>query len=181
MFLKFQENLGNKPEPETGTVGTVFLETQRSRGIGPVGTVFQEPKPEPSLSAKIALIGHFLRGRLLKGRCNICVYVPVCVCVCVPVCVCVCVCSCVCVPPLPPPRPHPYCGAEQQNPPPQPHMTSHPRSRIRTRMQLRDLPLGRTTRTGATLMFSELSHACVTGSPLTYTRLRRHLEEASCP
>ena len=31
-------------------------------------------------------IGHFLRGRSLKGRCNICVYVPV----------CVCVCSCVC-------------------------------------------------------------------------------------
>ena len=29
-------------------------------------------------------IGHFLRGRSLKGRCNICVYVPVCVPVCVP-------------------------------------------------------------------------------------------------
>ena len=75
-------------------------------------------------------IGHFLRGRSLKGRCNICVYVPVCV----PVC----------VPRLPPMTP-PYCGAEQQNPPPHPHMTPHPRSRIRTRKQLRDLPLGRTT------------------------------------
>ena len=28
--------------------------------------------------------GHFLKGRSLKGRCNICVYVPVCVPVCVP-------------------------------------------------------------------------------------------------
>ena len=32
--------------------------------------------------------GHFLRGRSLKGRCNIRVYVPACV----PVYVCVCVC-----------------------------------------------------------------------------------------
>ena len=32
-------------------------------------------------------VGHFLRGRSLKGRCNIRVYVCVCVCVCVPVCV----------------------------------------------------------------------------------------------
>ena len=47
--------------------------------------------------------GHFLRGRSLKGRWNIRLYVPVCV----PVCV-------------PPPSPwsHPYCGTEQQNPPP---------------------------------------------------------------
>ena len=29
-------------------------------------------------------VGHFLRGRSLKGRCNIRVYVPVCVPVCVP-------------------------------------------------------------------------------------------------
>ena len=41
------------------------------------------------------VFGHFLKGRWLKGRCNICVYVPLCVCVCS--CVCVCVCSCVCV------------------------------------------------------------------------------------
>ena len=67
--------------------------------------------------------GHFLRGRSLKGRCNICVYVPV--------CVCVCVCSCVC--PSSPPWPRPYCGTEQQNPSPHPPKTPHPRSRIRTR------------------------------------------------
>ena len=30
---------------------------------------------------------HFLKGRSLKGRCNIRVYVPVCVCVCVFLCV----------------------------------------------------------------------------------------------
>ena len=41
-------------------------------------------------------IGHFLRDRLLKGRCNICMYVLVCSCVCVcarartPVCVLLC-------------------------------------------------------------------------------------------
>ena len=39
---------------------------------------FSEPLPSK--------IGHFLRGRSLKGGCNICVYVPL----------CVCVCSCVC-------------------------------------------------------------------------------------
>ena len=39
-----------------------------------------------------ALISHFLKGRSLKGRCNIRMYVPLCVCVCVP------------VPPVPPPR-----------------------------------------------------------------------------
>ena len=39
----------------------------------------------------LAIFGHFLRGRSLKGRCNIRVYVPV----------CVCVCSCVCPSALP--------------------------------------------------------------------------------
>ena len=71
----------------------------------------------------------------------------VCVPLCVPVCVCVFLraCVCVCVPPLPPPT-HPFCEAEQQNPPPpKPHMTPHPRSRIRTHKQLRDLILGGTT------------------------------------
>ena len=58
------------------------------------------------------LIGHFLRGRSLKGTCNIRVYVPLCVCVCVCVCVFLCVCVCLCPSP---PRPRPYCGAEQQN------------------------------------------------------------------
>ena len=75
---------------------------------------------------KTPFVGHFLRGRSLKGRCNIRVYVPVYV----PVCVCVCVCVCVRVclspptPPVlwgwtaesfptpsydpPPPFPHPY-------------------------------------------------------------------------
>ena len=37
-----------KSEPETGTVGTVFLGTEI--GTGTARTVFQEPKPEPSLS-----------------------------------------------------------------------------------------------------------------------------------
>ena len=77
-------------------------------------------------------LGHFLKGRSLKGRCNIRVYVPVCVCV--PVC----------VPRLPTMTPPVLWGwtAELS---PHPYMTPHPRSRIRTRKQLHDLPLGRTT------------------------------------
>ena len=42
-----------------------------------------------STAPSLPPFGHFLRGRSLKGRCNICVYVPVYVPVCVPVCVCV--------------------------------------------------------------------------------------------
>ena len=42
----FQGGPGTEPEPETGTVGTVFAGTER--GTGTAGTVFQEPKPEPS-------------------------------------------------------------------------------------------------------------------------------------
>ena len=34
---------GTEPEPETGTVGTVFAGTER--GTGTAGTVFQEPEP----------------------------------------------------------------------------------------------------------------------------------------
>ena len=51
----FQDDPGTEPEPETGTVGTVFPGTER--GTGTVGTVFQEPKPElePSLAAKTVL------------------------------------------------------------------------------------------------------------------------------
>ena len=45
---------------------------------------------------------HLLKGRSLKGRCNVRVYVPV--------------CSCVCVCPSSPPLHRPYCGTEQQNP-----------------------------------------------------------------
>ena len=45
-----EPNRNRKPEPETGTVGTVFPETEV--GTGTVGTVFQEPKPEPCLSVK---------------------------------------------------------------------------------------------------------------------------------
>ena len=40
-----------EPEPETGTVGTVFPETES--GTGTAGTVFQEPKPEPSFPFKL--------------------------------------------------------------------------------------------------------------------------------
>ena len=46
--LKFQGGSGTEPEPETGTVGTVFPETES--GTGTAGTVFQEPKPEPQPS-----------------------------------------------------------------------------------------------------------------------------------
>ena len=42
----FQGGPGTEPEPETGTVGTVFPGTER--GTGTAGTVFQELKPEPS-------------------------------------------------------------------------------------------------------------------------------------
>ena len=80
----------------------------------------------------IVLFGHFLRGRSLKGRCNIRVYVPVCVCVCVFLCVSL----------RSPPDPAHTVRLNSNNPP---HMTPHPRPRIRTHKQLRDLPLGRTT------------------------------------
>ena len=59
----FQGGPGAEPEPETGTVGTVFPGTERGtgtrnrrnrlnfpgteRGTGTAGTVFQELKPEP--------------------------------------------------------------------------------------------------------------------------------------
>ena len=69
--------------------------------------------------------GHYLRGRSLKGRCNIRVYVEL------RSCVCVCVCVFSSALPLTPP----YCGTEQHNPPPHPHMTP-PRPRICTRKQL---------------------------------------------
>ena len=42
------------------------------------------PGRRMSGTSRCSPIGHFLRGRSLKGRCNICVYVPVCVPVCVP-------------------------------------------------------------------------------------------------
>ena len=40
-------------EPETGTVGTVFPETES--GTGTAGTVVQEPKPEPEPSFPVKL------------------------------------------------------------------------------------------------------------------------------
>ena len=42
-----------KIEPETGTVGTVFLKTESRTGTA--GTVFQEPKPEPEPSFPVKL------------------------------------------------------------------------------------------------------------------------------
>ena len=75
--------------------------------------------------------GHFFRGRSLKGRCNIRVYVPL--------CVFLCVC-----PSCPPHNPAHSVGLNNRITP-HPYMTPHPRSRICTRKQLRDLPLGRTT------------------------------------
>ena len=50
VFTLKQGGSGTEPEPETGTVGTVFPETDI--GTGTVGAVFQGPKPElePSLS-----------------------------------------------------------------------------------------------------------------------------------
>ena len=96
---------------------------------------FKRIRPFFSKSAlSCNFIGRFLRGRSLKGRCNICVYVPVCV----PVCVCVCV-------PRLPPMIRPILWGWTAEFPPHLHMTPHPRSRIRTRKQLHDLPLGRTT------------------------------------
>ena len=52
-FCSFQGGSGTEPEPETGTVGTVFPETES--GTGTAGTVFQEPKPEPEPSFPVKL------------------------------------------------------------------------------------------------------------------------------
>ena len=46
-----QGGSGTEPEPETGTVRTVFPETEN--GTGTARTVFQEPKPEPSFPLKM--------------------------------------------------------------------------------------------------------------------------------
>ena len=43
--LKIQGGSGTELEPETGTVRTVFPETES--GTGTAGNVFQEPQPEP--------------------------------------------------------------------------------------------------------------------------------------
>ena len=43
-----QGGSGTEPEPETGTVRTIYPETES--GTGTAGTVFQEPKPEPEPS-----------------------------------------------------------------------------------------------------------------------------------
>ena len=59
-------------------------------------------------------------------------------------CVCVCVPVCVCMSLLSPPDPTHTVGLDSRIPPTPPHDPS-PRSRIRARKQLRDLPLGRTT------------------------------------
>ena len=48
-----QGGSGTEPEPETGTVGTIFPETES--GTGTAGTVFQEPKPEPEPSFPVKL------------------------------------------------------------------------------------------------------------------------------
>ena len=52
-WFSWQGGSGTEPEPETGTVGTVFPETES--GTGTAGTVFQEPKPElePSFPVKL--------------------------------------------------------------------------------------------------------------------------------
>ena len=50
---KKQGGSGTEPEAETGTVRTVFLETES--GNGTAGTVFQEPKPEPEPSFPVKL------------------------------------------------------------------------------------------------------------------------------
>ena len=48
-----QGGSGTDPEPGTGTVGTVFPETES--GTGTAGTFFQEPKPEPEPSFPVKL------------------------------------------------------------------------------------------------------------------------------
>ena len=51
--ISLQGGPGTEPEPETGTVATVFPGTER--GTGTAGTVFQEPKPEPKPSFPVKL------------------------------------------------------------------------------------------------------------------------------
>ena len=65
----------------------------------------------------MTFFGHFVRGRLLKGRCNIRVYVPV----------------------------NAPVSLWTAKSPPHSHMTPQPRPRIRAFKQVCDLPLGRTT------------------------------------
>ena len=57
-----------KPEPETGTVGTVFPETES--GTGTAGTVFQEPKPEPEPPFPVKLYCNTEKPFLQRNRRN---------------------------------------------------------------------------------------------------------------
>ena len=65
-------------------------------------------------------------------------------CVCVCSCVFLCVCVSVCVSLRSPPDPALTVGLQSRIPP-HTHTPPHPRTRIRTCKQLRDLPVGRTT------------------------------------
>ena len=96
---------------------------------------------------------HFLRGRSLKGRCSICVYVPLSVCVC----------------PIPSPRPPPSCAAKEQSLPYIPTWTPHPAAASRPASNCathpcEKLPLKKCAKDGAqspppTLPSTDLSRA----------------------
>ena len=64
----FQGGPGTEPEPENGTVGTVFPGTER--GTGTAGTVFQEPKPEPEPSFPVKLYWSTDKPFLQRNRQN---------------------------------------------------------------------------------------------------------------
>ena len=64
----WQGGSGTEPEPETGTVGTVFPETES--GTGTAGTVFQEPKPEPEPSFPVKLHWNTEKPLLQRNRQN---------------------------------------------------------------------------------------------------------------
>ena len=63
-----EPNRNWKPEPETGTVGTIFPETES--GTGTAGTVFQEPKPEPEPFFPVKLYRNTEKPFLQRNRRN---------------------------------------------------------------------------------------------------------------
>ena len=100
------------PQRETFQAGGGYKNPTKTRKK----TFFYHRNPSsmaPCFIRKLSHFGHFLRGRSLKGRCNIRVYVPVCV----PVCVC---------PSSPPHNPTHAVGLNNRIPPTPIHDPSPP-------------------------------------------------------
>ena len=111
-FFLLRSPLGNHSMPFSNVIGHVFC---LSPSASPL---LQQSEDRTKMQSRNPKIGHFLRGRSLKGRCNIRVSV----------CSCVFLYVCVCVSPLSPCLRSPHepahtVGLNSRIPPPHLHMT----------------------------------------------------------